>query len=164
VDRTYVINASPLILFGKISRLDLVALLGMNLVVPGAVLGEIAAGSDGPEVVRAVEELGKFRIVSEVDVPRSIARWELGAGESQVLAVALENPSAEVVIDDLAARKCARTLGCPMIGSVGLVALSKQRGLIPLAKPILAELINSGLRISESVIARVLNEVGESSL
>jgi predicted nucleic acid-binding protein len=154
VDRTYVINASPLILFGKISRLELIASLGLNLVVPGAVVGEIEAGLDGPEVVRALDKLGNFRIVPDVVVPHSIARWELGVGESQVLAVALENPPAEVVIDDLAARKCAKTLGCPLIGSVGVIALSKQ---------ILAALIDSGLRISESVIARVLTEVGESN-
>jgi hypothetical protein len=41
-------------------------------------------------------------------VPGSIAEWRLGVGESSVLALALQQPGIEVLIDDLAARKCAR--------------------------------------------------------
>ena len=44
-DRIWVVNASPLILLGKLERLDLIDALAGQVVVPQAVVGEIAAGA-----------------------------------------------------------------------------------------------------------------------
>jgi hypothetical protein len=39
-----------------------------------------------------------------------IANWDLGSGESHVLSWALSYSDYEAVVDDLAARKCAKAL------------------------------------------------------
>lgn len=103
----------------------------------------------------------RFRISPDLQVPYSVSRWDLGEGESQVLAGALVELEATVIIDDLAARKCARTHGLSMIGSAGLIGLFKKRGHIPLAEPLLTALVRVGLRLSPLVLDAVLKEVGE---
>ena len=47
--------------------------------------------------------------------------WDLGEGESEVLTIALQKGNATVVLDDLLARKCAKLLKVPLIGSIGLL-------------------------------------------
>jgi predicted nucleic acid-binding protein len=49
VDRTLVVNASPLILLARIDRLDPLASLAKLLVLPEAVIREIQAGSHRDE-------------------------------------------------------------------------------------------------------------------
>jgi predicted nucleic acid-binding protein len=117
VDRTLVVNASPLILLARIDRLDLLASLAKLLVLPEAVLREIQAGSHRDETADRVKNLPSIVQVSDRPTPDRIRLWDLGAGESQVLAYGLERPGVEVVLDDLAARRCARSLGLPMIGT-----------------------------------------------
>ena len=44
--RVWVVNASPLILLGKLGRADLLERLAQRILVPDAVLRELAAGAD----------------------------------------------------------------------------------------------------------------------
>jgi predicted nucleic acid-binding protein len=85
------------------------------------VIDEISVGLDGTILSSELRNIATVKIVPQVNVPPAIAQWELGNGESQVLAAALETPGSAVIIDDLAARKCAKTLGCAMIGTVGVI-------------------------------------------
>jgi predicted nucleic acid-binding protein len=60
VDRILVVNASPLILLSRIKRLDLLASLAAQLVVPEAVIREIQAGSDRDATAGKVKDLASF--------------------------------------------------------------------------------------------------------
>jgi predicted nucleic acid-binding protein len=64
-------------------------------------------------------------------------------------------------VDDLAARRCAATLGVPVRGTLGLVLIAKQRGEIPAARPVLEELRQAGMYLSDAVLNRALKRVGE---
>ena len=65
-----------------------------------------------------------------VSIHPSIAAWDLGAGETEVLSYALLHPGYTAMIDDAAARRCAISLNVPTLGTAGLVVLAKRRGLI----------------------------------
>ena len=65
------------------------------------------------------------------------------------------------VIDDLAARRCASVVGISTRGTLGVVLLAKQRGIIPSAADIVAQLRNAGLYLSPEVIGDALSLVGE---
>jgi len=54
----------------------------------------------------------------------------LGAGESEVLTWARQNPGYEAILDDRAARNCAITLQIPVRGTLGVALLAKREGLI----------------------------------
>lgn len=161
MDEVLVVNASPLIFLARIERLDLLASLGKLLVVPEAVIREIQAGSDRDETADKIKDLLSILQVGDRPVPDRIRFWNLGAGESQVLAHGLERPGAEVALDDLAARRCARSLGLSMIGTLGIVVLCRHRGVISAARPIIETLRGAGLRLKPALMDEALAKVGE---
>lgn len=161
MDRTLVVNASPLILLARVDRLDLLVSLAKPLVLPEAVVREIQAGSHHDETADRIKDLPSILRVADRPVPNRIRRWDLGAGESQVLAHGLERPGSEVVLDDLAARRCARSLELPMIGTLGVVILCRHRGVISAARPIIEKLREAGLRLKPALMEEALAKVGE---
>lgn len=100
-------------------------------------------------------------VVTDPPIPSVVQSWDLGAGESAVLAWALAHPGTEAVIDDLAARRCAETLGIPLRGSLGIVLAAKQCGLIPAARPLIERMRQSGMYLSDDVLNGALGIVGE---
>lgn len=159
--RAFIVNASPLILLSRIDRLDLLAALTKRLLVPDAVLREIQAGSDRDDAAERALELSPLVRVADSAVPERIRSWDLGAGESQVLALGLETPRSDVILDDLAARRCAQSLDLPMIGTLGVVLLCRHRGLLPAARPVAEALCDAGLRLKPTLLEKVLAKVGE---
>ncbi len=156
-----VVNASPLILLAKAGRLELLNALGRDLIVPDAVLEELQAkGSDDP-VVQSVKNAPWLRVASVPPAQRSVAAWRLGAGESAVLACALQYPDSLVVLDDREGRRCAASHGIAVIGTVGVALLAKDAGAIALVAPVLDELVTAGMRASDALLARALQLAGE---
>lgn len=78
-----------------------------------------------------------------------------------MLAAAYNAPGCGVVIDDLAARRCAEALGIPLRGTLGLVLSAKRAGRITSARLVLEHLRDVGMYLSDNVLDRVLRQVGE---
>jgi len=87
--------------------------------------------------------------------------WDLGKGESAVLSYAIQHPGNWAGIDDREARRCALSLGCRYIGTVGIVLLAKRRGIIPNVYDNLRKLQDAGLWLSEIFIKEVCRMAGE---
>lgn len=49
----------------------------------------------------------------------------------------------------------------PVIGSLRVIVLAKERGLIPLARPVLEQLRGSGGYVSDELINRAIELAGE---
>ncbi len=111
--------------------------------------------------VQAIAQLDWLVVVEISPVPESIQSWDLGLGESAALTWGYLNLGTEVIVDDLAARRCAATLGIPVRGTLGLVLIAKQRGTIGAARPVLEQLRLSGMYLSERVMNQALALVGE---
>jgi len=154
-----VVNASPLVVLARAGRLNLLRSLGERVLVPGAVAAEVRAHSD--EAVRALDGEAWIEEVPSDPIPGVVAAWDLGAGESAVLAWALAHPGTLAVIDDYAARTCAVVLGVPVKGTLGLALLAKQRGKVTAARPLVEELREAGLYLSDTVVREALELVGE---
>jgi predicted nucleic acid-binding protein len=75
--------------------------------------------------------------------------------------MALERADCGVVIDDRAARRCATHVSLPMIGTIGLVALARQRGALKAAAPLYRALRDAGLFLTPALIEAVLAQFGE---
>lgn len=161
MDRELIVNASPLILLARIERLDLLTSLARSLIVPGAVLREIQAGSHRDAVADRLSELPSILRADDRPIPDRIRLWDLGAGESQVLTHGVQRPGSKVVLDDLAARRCARSLGLPRIGTLGIVLLCRHRGVLPAARPVVEALCDAGLRLKPALVEEALARVGE---
>lgn len=70
-------------------------------------------------------------------------------------------PGTEAIVDDLAARRGAAALGIPVRGTLGLVLTAKKRGVIPVARPVLETLRQSGMYLSDRVLNQALALIGE---
>ncbi len=160
MSEAWVVNASPLILFSRIGRLDLIERLAPAILVPDAVIEEVRAGQDKDRTAKAaLEWAAKYR-VEDVAVITSIEHWDLGPGESQVIAHCIEG-SRWAVLDDCAARRCAAAHNVPVIGTLGIVLRSKQKGLIVSVRPLVSELVAAGMFLDDQFVDRVLASVGE---
>lgn len=155
------INASPLILLTKAGLLDLLQSVSQEVVVPDAVAIEIQQYGVRDVTAQAIAQAKWLIVVETPPVPELIQSWDLGPGESAVLTWGYVHPSTEVIVDDLAARRCAVALGIPVRGTLGLVLTAKQRGTIPAARPILEQLRSSGMYLSDRVMNQALALVGE---
>lgn len=156
-----VVNASPWIFLGKLESLDLFLTAGVRVSMPHAVLSEIRAGLPYSAGNRASELPSWLQVLDDVTVPLEIAAWDLGAGESQVLARAAEQTRRVAVLDDLQARRCAGILGFPVVGTLGIVLNAKRKGVITLARPLIDRLLRTGLFLSQDLVRSALAEVGE---
>lgn len=156
-----VANASPLIALARAGHIPLLQVAAANIIVPRAVVTEIEAyGKTDPAYV-AIASTSWMTIAPAAPIPESIAGWDLGAGESAVIAFALANPGTTAVVDDAEARRCAATLGLRVRGTLGLVLAAKNEGRIGAARPVLERLREVGLWISDALLADALSLVGE---
>ncbi len=159
--KRWVVNASPLILLGKANRLGLLSALAGRVAVPTAVAEEVGAKPDGKALLQAIAEDTAYTLVDHEVATPEILIWDLGAGETQVIANAQSHGAERVVIDDLEARRCAKVLGLKIIGTLGIVGRAKAMGLIDRAEPVIARLLETGLYASDELVRRLLREVGE---
>lgn len=157
-----IINASPLIFLARSQHIHLLQHLHRPILIPQSVVQEISARGPHDPTVRTLNETAWLKTESVPVIPDEILAWDLGVGESAVLALAWSKPGAIAMIDDLSGRRCAQTLKIPLVGTVGLVLLAKKNGAIPSARATLAVLREQGMYLSDAVLNSALSLVGES--
>lgn len=157
----WIIDASPLILLGKSGQLGWLPRMG-RIIVPESVASEVAAGSpaDPARQWLAAAE-GAASIVADAALTDDLMGWDLGAGETAVIAMTLANPGHEAVLDDAAARRCAVVFGIRMRGSLSFVALAKKRGLVLACRPVFEQMLVAGLYVSPALVEQVSRSAGE---
>ncbi len=156
-----VVNASPLICLFKSDLADLFPALFKDVAVPDAVIKEVMAkGAVDFPAQNLISNKWLSRIGNVAIDPR-VASWDLGDGESAVLSFALKNPEYFAVMDDREARRCAITLQCHCIGTLGIVLLAKKRGVISSVRETLWKIQNAGLWISKTLVNEICRSVGE---
>ena len=72
---------------------------------------------------------------------------DLGPGEGEVLALALELAGATVILDDGLARRVAAMLGIRLRGTLGLLLDAKKIGFIQSVAPLVDQLQALGFRL-----------------
>lgn len=154
-------NTSPMQYLHQLGLMHLLPALVSQVIVPPAVVAELAAGRalgiDLPDPTNVQWVV----IRSPISAPALSLAAGLGPGEREVLALALESSDAIVILDDQLARQIAGTLGLRMIGTLGILLDAKKRGLISEVAPLLEQLQNLRFRIAPQTRAAVLKLAGE---
>ena len=70
-------------------------------------------------------------------------------------------PGSQSILDDLAARRCARALNLPLLGTLGLILVAKELGMISAVRPVLDTLRQTGMYVSSELVRHVLDQAGE---
>jgi predicted nucleic acid-binding protein len=152
-----IVNTSPLQYLHQVGQLGLLRELFGRVVVPGAVAAEIAAGRrlgvslPQPETIEWVDILNPSSPVG------GLLAWDLGAGESAVLSLALEHPGSWVVLDDKLARQAAVHLNLTLLGTAGILLRAKHAGHLGAVKPVLDQLAALGFRLTPETLRNILD-------
>lgn len=156
-------NTSPLFYLHRLRHLELLRELYQRIIVPEAVVRELEAGRDQGEDAPKVTNYGWIEVRS-VRVPQLIQLiTDLGSGEAEVLALALEEPDTLVILDDRLARNMAKLQNLRITGTAGVLLKAKQEGHTSAVAPLLNELTQLGFRLSEAVKASILHLAKENA-
>ncbi len=85
----------------------------------------------------------------------------LGDGEIEVLALGLETPEALLILDDRRARRQALALGLQVSGTLGILLLAKERGVLEAVTPVMDRLEALGFRLGPETRQSVLELASE---
>ncbi|MEH2012139.1 DUF3368 domain-containing protein [Nostoc sp.] len=156
-----VINTSPLIVLFKSQFAYLLPELFTEIIVPSGVWNEIVEAGKTDTASRQLPISSWAKRVTLTSVSSLILAWGLDHGESEVLSFALENTGYRAIIDDAAARRVAKTLNIPFMGTLGMLVLAKKRGLISeISQPIQA-IQDAGLWLSDDLIQFLTQQAEE---
>ena len=101
-------NTSPIFYLHRLRHLDLLQKLYQEIIVPKAVVAELEAGRRQGEDVPAIDSYEWIKIRA-IRSPQILGlSTDFGLGETEVLALALEESDSLVIIDEKLARKIAR--------------------------------------------------------
>lgn len=113
-----------------------------------AVITEIRAGHHKDSTAqRAIAWAQTYR-VQDLPLAASVEHWDLGAGESQVIAHSIGR-ARWAVLDDLAARRCAAAHDIRTIGTLGIVLRAKTNQYIDRARPLVEALRAAGMFLDD---------------
>ena len=144
-------GASSIIGLQNAGRLDLLKVVYEEIRITEEVKREV--GTDLPEWVKIIE-------ISNRDI-QNVLELEVDKGEASAITAALENKDSTLIIDEKRGRRVAKRLGVKVIGTIGVIILGKDLGLIEAGKPILEDLVENGFRISAPLLEKVVTRLGE---
>ena len=146
-------DTSCLIVLTKVGELDILRKTYNRVIIPSAVAAEYG-----------------FAIPSwiSIETPSSEAllRFDnLGLDNDEHAAIALgfEHPEAILILDDRDARRVASQLGFRLTGTIGVLIVAKELGVLSKISPVLEKIQASDFHISQAVLLEALKVAGEST-
>lgn len=161
--RELICDTSVLQYLHQLGLVEILTDLAERVVVPPSVVDELATGRAGGFDVPELDSLPWIAVRHPRSSSAEPSLADLGAGESQVLMLALESPDATAAIDDRVGRRAALALNINFTGTLGLLLDAKRSGRIPAVGPALERLQKLGFRVSIRTRSMFLREAGEMS-
>ena len=157
--KVVVSDTTPLQYLHQSRTLDLLPKLFDRVIVPPAVIGELAEGRALGHDLPQLEDMAWV----EVMAPQQALMLpnKLGRGEQEAISVAVER-HLSVIMDDYDARTCAISLGLHVLGTFGILLRAKRQGFIPVIMPTVDVIVGCGFRISERMRKQVQELAGEN--
>ncbi len=148
--RKVIVDASCLILYEKIERLDILQALFPELIATQEVIEECGFKPDWIHV-RSFTSLAKYLALTV----------GLGKGEASSIALAMETDHSLLIIDEKKGRRKAKELNLEIVGCLGILLLAKKMGVIESVKQIVNLIDNTNFRLSPTLRAKILKEANE---
>ena len=151
MSKTIISDTSCFIVLSKTGQLDLLFQLFKNIVTTPEIAEEF--GEKLPDWVE---------IIAVKDVQKqNLFETQIDRGEASAMALALDTENPLLIIDDYKARKLAHTLHISYTGTIGIIILAKQKGIIDSIKPIFAKIKETNFRISAELELQALIQAEE---
>jgi uncharacterized protein len=151
-----ILNNTPLVALWSIDQLDLLKALFGTVWIPMAVAMEFLATETAVRQ-QALARATWLQIVALTNPRHALSYSSLDRGEAEVLALAVEHEARLVIIDERKGRQYARRLGLPLTGTLGVLLLAKEKGLITTVAPLVQQMQDTGLYFSPDLVSEVLS-------
>lgn len=172
MSRVVIADAGPLIALAKIDQLGLLQALFGGVTITSVVANEVFTDGLYPETpaLKAAVKQDWMSVLSVTDDWQVECRdwmnlYQIDMGEATSLTYASRCKAAGdhalVVLDDARGRAAAEHADIAMIGTVGLLLLAKNQGLVPAVKPLLLDLRSHGYFLSERLIRAAIQQAAE---
>ncbi len=143
-------NTTPLSELAKVGRMDLLREVFGQVIIPQEVYDEVTTGTHpAASEVRSATWILVYSISDPNQLSILQAETELDLGECAAIALAEELQADRVLIDEWAGRRVAKNRKLLVTGTVGILLIAKNRGLIESVKPILEAMVAQGMRIAQ---------------
>jgi len=159
-----VANSSILIALSTIGRLGLLSRrFPEGILIPQAVWREVVETGKGQPGAAEVASTSWITVDAVKDENlASLLLTELDKGEAEAIVLCREQHPEAVLLDEKDARRVARRLGLPVLGTVGVLIWGKRAGLVANLQEQLDALQTQGkFRLSRSVYEGALRAAGE---
>jgi predicted nucleic acid-binding protein len=156
-------NTTPMSELAKVGQLNLLKKLFGRIIIPEEVYHEVTTGKHpAASAVLSANWIDVFTIQYPEQLLQLQVDYKLDLGEAATIILAEELNANRVLIDEKLGRKVAQLRNLPVTGTIGLLLIAKNRGIIREIKPILDQFLSQGKRISTILYQEVLDIAGES--
>lgn len=140
-------DTSPIQYLYQTEMLDLLPGLFGQVFVPEAVLSELDAGLRQGVDLPNLKEIPWLNVCAVSDRTPLSQESSLGEGEREVIALGQERPGSMLPLDDRNARRHAIALGLKISGTLGVLLLAKEEGLLDSVRTVLDRLQRQRFRL-----------------
>jgi predicted nucleic acid-binding protein len=144
-------DTSCLILFDKIKQLELLRRCYSDIYVTPEIAEEFSQDLPDWITIRKATNQALQQTLNQI----------LDKGEASAIALTYDLSNTLLVLDDLKARRVAKSLNLKITGSLGILVKAKEQGHIEKLSPILKQVQQTDFRISEKIFSKILAIVGE---
>lgn len=161
VERLIICDAGPLIVLGKIDRLEVLTRYADSVWIPSRVWHEVVEQGRGrPPAEWLVQNMAGNVRTGDRELTAAF-RLQVDAGEAEALALAAQNRESCLLVDDAKGRTIAQLNQIRCMGTLGLLVRARRAQLIPELRPLLFKLRETGWFIHPDLIQDALRSVGE---
>ena len=160
--RKVISNSTPLIALKKIEKLELLYKIYGEIIIPYGVYEEVILESSVKEPHDFIKESGFIKIMKiRNQEAKRLFSTSLHKGEVEIMILAVEVKANLCIIDDLLARRYAKYNNLNITGTIGVLLKAKELCIITKIRPIMDELIDSGVYIDSKLYNKVVEISGE---
>lgn len=153
-------NSTPIISLLKLNRLELFQKLYSEIHIPLAVYEEIEAGK-AKGYYQDLSQIDWIKI-TEIQNKQTLKTFtDLDVGEAEAIVLALEINADLIFLDEKLGRFHAKQVNLIVTGTIGILIKAKSHGLIHELKPLLDELTDKDVWISDKLKSVILKSVQE---
>lgn len=145
-------DTSCLIALNRIGRLDVLHKTFLTIHITQIVAEEFQELLPSWIKVEEITDFNRFEQLKSV----------LDPGEASAITLALETEGSILIIDEKKGRKIAVDLNLTIIGTLKVLLIAKNKGVLSSVKQVILELQHHSFRFNKAIVDEVLRLAGES--
>ena len=152
-------DTGPIISLAVIDKLYLLTEIFENVFIPQAVWDELTSDNSRNDYKQIVDFFSEK--VKSINGINNLV-FTMDYGEAEAVILYQETKADYLLIDDKKARNIAETLNIKCVGTIGLIAAAKQKGMISNMRPLFLKWIENNRFYSIKLLNKALEKYGEN--